>query len=449
MLHVTSVHSEGGAPVILGKENWLFYRYEILDASESAGTDISLDLVRRFNKVLFANGIGMAMAIVPLKMRIYSEYLPDNIKTNDYMSRNYERASRALREARVNVVDLNSAFMDGARRNTESPLFFRLDTHWSPAGALLAAETIMAGIQVNPALKAALDATPEENYKMVSGSLKRPFKGGDLIAQLPKMSPAVAPEQVAPLVVKRVPSDKEGLTGSRQPTGIALVGSSYSYAWTGFQDALRYALQRDVSSLAVGVGQGAWSGMETYLRSNQFQAHGPRLLIWEMPERELRGPPDYRFRDTRFASDNNEWLLRVSALAQRNCRPAMAMPRLARVSLAAKSANVLGEDVVAGPTKDGDFIQIDFDKPIETLDYLSVRVTTAGSMALILEGSGPGVPTRRFTLSMPGDDVAQTTKIALPSNGAGFSKVRIFPGKSNGFKFQGLQVCRQPEDLLS
>jgi alginate O-acetyltransferase complex protein AlgJ len=435
-------------PGIVGKNDWLFYRYELSDVVDTATTDASLDLIQRFNKVLSANGVSMAVTLVPLKMRIYSEYLPDNIKVNDYMASNYERMSKVLRTAQVNVIDLNTAFMNSPKRSSDTPLFFRLDTHWAPAGSMLAAEAIKAGIDGNAALKKVLDATPEEGFKLVLGKRKVNSKSRDLVEQLPKDSPVFAPEQFVPFSVSRAQPPKEDLLGNREPLGMTLVGSSYSHAWTGFPDALRYTLQRDMLSISVGADQGSWVGMEGYLRDDAFQSQTPKMVIWEMPERDLRAPPNYKFRDARYVSDNTEWLLRVSALVQASCKPSTVTAKLAPVGLAANAANLKGSEVATGPTNDADFIEVGFDKPVEKLDYLVARAVTNGSKTITLEGSGPGVATRRFTLNVAGDDMAHALKTPLPSNGNGFTKVRIFPGKSNGFALQGLQVCRQPEDLL-
>lgn len=433
---------------IVGKNDWLFYRYELTDASHSAMTDVSLGLIQRFNKTLSSNGVSLAVVMVPLKMRIYSEHLPDDIKINDYMAGNYSRMSQALQAAQVNVIDLNTAFLQSTQRNSESPFFFRLDTHWTPTGALVAAEAVKTGIAVNPNLKRAMGAVAEEGFKIVLDKRTRASKGRDLVQQLPPGSPDFAVEQVAQIRVNRSQPAKEDLLGNRAPVGVALVGSSYSRDWTGFSDALRYTLQRDILSVAVGADQGSWVGLEGYLRDDAFQTQAPKMLIWEMPERDLRAPPDYKFREARYLSDNTEWLLRVSALVQASCKPSAVTPKLSAVGLAAKTASLTGGELAAGASNDGDFVEINFDKPLEKLDYLVARAAVMGSKTIIIEGSGPGVATRRFTLNVPGDDVPHALKTPLPSNGNGFTKVRIFPGKTNIFSLQGIQVCRQPEDLL-
>lgn len=432
---------------IIGKDEWLYYRIELSDSGDAATTDASLDLIQRFNRVLAANGISMAVAVVPLKMRIYPEHMPDTVKVNDYMKGNYDRMSKALLAAGVNVIDVNTSFLTSPKRDTPNPFYFRLDTHWAPSGALLAAETVKAGIDANPTMKKALDSMPEVKYSFAS-SRRAHSKARDLVDQLPPNSPSFGLEQFTPMRIARVEAAKEDLLGNRTSVGLTLVGSSYSSAWTGFPDALRYTLQRDLLSISVGADQGSWIGIESYLSDDSFQTQKPKLLIWEMPERDMRAPPDFKFRDARYVINNTEWLLRASAWTQTSCKPSAVVAKLAPVGLAASSANVKGADLATGATNEGDFAEIVFDKPIEKLDYLSLRASAAGSKTITLEASGPGVATRRFTVNVPGDDAAHALKTPLPSNGNGFAKVRIIPGKTNGFALQGLQVCRQPEDLL-
>lgn len=448
MLATSAAHAAEPPTGVVGKNEWLFYNYEMSEASHAASTNVSLDLIQRFNRVLAANGVNLVVVMVPVKMRIYSEHLPDDIKINDYMASNYERMNKALLAANVKTIDLNTAFVNSPKRNSDTPLFFRLDTHWTPTGAMLAAETVKAGINSNSVLKAALDATPEEAFKLAIANRKRPSKGRDLVENLPKNALTFAPEMVAQVNVTRVQAPKEDLLGNRTPVGLTLVGSSYSMDWTGFGDALRYSLQRDILSVAVAADQGSWVGIESYLRDDAFQTKAPKMIVWEMPERDMRAPPDYKFRDARYVTNNTEWLLRASAWAQGSCKPSAVAAKLMPVGLAANSGNLKGTKLVTGPTSDSDFIEISFDKPVERLDYLSVLASTAGSKSVVLEASAPGVAARRFTMVVPGDDVAHALKAPLPSAAAGFTKLRVFPGKTNAFVFDTPQICRQPEDLL-
>eukprot|EP01041_Mallomonas_annulata_P028917 gene28917-50824_t len=102
----------------------------------------------------------------------------------------------------------------------------------------------------------------------------------------------------------------------------------------------------------------------------------------------------------------------------------------------------------AGATGDADFIDISFDKPVGQLDYLSMQAVVSGSKVVTLEASGPGVATRKFNVTVAGDDTAHALKSPLPSGGAGYNRVKLYPGKASKVALTGLQVCRQPEDLL-
>lgn len=448
LMLMTSGHAAESPTGIIGKNEWLFYKYELSDVKDKESTGISLDLIQRFNKVVSVAGVNLAVVMVPLKMRLYSEHLPDEVRLNDYMAGNYDRMIKVLRSGGVNAIDLNTPFMASSKRASENPIYFRLDSHWSPTGSMLASEVVKAELLANPALKSALDQTPEEGFKVVYGTRKRPSKVRDLVNVLPSNSLTFAPEQVMPVNVSRLQPPKEDLLGNGVIPGLTLLGSSYSHSWTGFSDGLRYQLQRDLLSISVGADQGSWVGLETYLRDDAFQTKPPKILIWEMPERDLLAPPGYKFRDARYKIDDMEWLLRVSAWVQPSCKASSVTAKLGSAGLASNPAQVKGANVSTGPTTDNDFVELNFDKPLERLDYLAGRTITAGSKTVTLEASGPGVTTRRFAVNVAGDDLAHALKTPLPSNGGGFTKVKIFPGITTAFALQNVQVCRQPEGLL-
>lgn len=438
---VHSQETEG----ILGKNEWLFNKYEQLNSTYAAPTAESVALIGRLNKVLMANGITLAVTMVPLKMRIYSEYLPDSVKFNDYMAGNYDQISKALQTAGVAFIDLNTPFMNSPKRNSDTPLFFKLDSHWNLTGAMIAAETVKTGLESNKITKLALDATPVVAYEIKFGKRKLPSRGRNLVAALPRNSGTFQPEQFTPVSVTRAQAVPEGNPPS---TGIAVAGSSSSKEWTGFIDALRYTLQRDILNVSVTGDIGPWVGMESYLGSDAFLSNAPKLLIWEWAESTMHAPPDHPYQDARYVSNNTEWLLRASTWAQSTCKPSTVTAKFASVGLAANATNIKGKDLIAGSTSRDDFVEIAFDKPLEKLDYLLARTVVVGSKTVVFEGIGQGVATRRFTLNVPGDTAPHLLKTPLPSNGKGFSKVRVYPGKTEGFTLKDLQICRLADDIL-
>ena len=435
---ITSAAAADPSPGIVGKDGWLFYRYEAADLS-TADTITSVQLITRISRVLARNDVTLAVALVPVKMRIYAEHLPADYKLTPYMAGQYDRLAKALRAGSVHFIDLNSAFMQSALRAGDTPLFYRLDTHWSPSGAMLAAETIKAGIDADPALARQVDALPVQKYRVSWDDRKKMDPANDLVPQLPKGSGDPGQEAAMHFYVARETPSTTGLLDEVAGPGITLLGSSYSADWTQFPNALRYALQREVLSLFVPANQGSWVGFESYLRDDAFQTRRPKLILWEVPERDMQAPPRYKYRDARYNIDNTEWLLRAAAWATAQCAPA-------RSAVKAR-AGTLG----AGPepSQEGKYVELRFDRPLDKLEYLSARLTTEDSTSVTLEASGAGATTRRFTLPVAGDEAAHAFRTPLYAGGGkGFDKVRLYPGNASRFSLEDVQVCRQMEDLL-
>lgn len=443
VLPASAALSQDAPPGMVGKNGWLFYHHEFVEDPLEAQN--SVDLVARISKVLTANGTQVLVAMAPIKARIYSEHLPDKPKPTSTMLGLYAQLIQSLRAAGVNAVDLNSAFMNSPKRTAEVPLFLRLDTHWSATGALLAAETIRDALATMPDVKKAYDAIPAATYKLTWADQRWPFEG-DLVQQLPKGSPAYEKDMISVFSVTKESAAGGALLGAAPEVGVTLMGTSYSADWTHFPAALRYALQRDALSLSIAADQGQWVGLDTYLRNDAFQTNRPKLLIWEMPERDMKAPPDMPYREARYVINNTEWLLRVSALAQKDCTAATTQVRVEPASLGQSNTDA---GLKVGATQDTDYVELRFSRPFDRLEYLAAQLTTNGSKTMTLEASGPGVATRKFTLPLAGDDVAHTFKAPLPPKGKnGYTKVKLYPGVTSGFELKGLAICQQPADLL-
>lgn len=302
------------APVLFGKNDWLFTPYEFATSADAQDTQATIQLLEKANKLFERKGIALALVIVPSKIRIHADQLPDNKPLDSYTADKYENAYKTLSAGGVTVVNLNKAFLASPHRTSDTPLFLRLDTHWSPSGALLAAEAIKAEIDGNTVLKSALAATPEVKFALTWNKQKSNTRARDLVKYLPAGSSNYPPEQVMPFKVARVQASQSSLLDAGEAVGITVIGSSYTNKNTGYPDGLRYTLQRELLDISLPVDQGPWYGMEAYLKDESFKTKKPKLIIWEIPERELRSPPNNKFRDPRYIIDNNEWLSRVSEL---------------------------------------------------------------------------------------------------------------------------------------
>jgi len=313
-LGMGAAQAADAVPVLLGKNEWLFTPYEFALSTDVSDTHDTIALIQKANKLFERKGVALALVIVPSKIRIHSDQLPDDKPVDSYTAGKYDNAVKELRAGGVNVVSLNQAFLASPNRSSDTPLYFRLDTHWSPTGAMLAAETIKASIDSTPALKAALETTPEVAYTVSYAKQKSITRYRDLVRLLPKEQQTFAAEYLLNFKVTRATVSQASLQGVGDSVGITVIGSSYTNKSTGYPDAIRFTLQRDLLDISIPVDQGPWVGMEAYLKDDAFKTNKPKLIIWEIPERELRSPPNAKYRDARYIIDNNDWYARVSAL---------------------------------------------------------------------------------------------------------------------------------------
>lgn len=310
----TSLALAQSSPAIIGKNNeWLFVNYEYFTPADTPDVSTTVQLLQRTNKLFESKGITLALVVTPSKIRIHQEFLPASNPMDAFTNENYDKIVKELRGGGVNVVDLNKAFLASPHRNSDTPIFLRLDTHWSQTGAYTAAETIRNEIQSNPKLKTAYAATPEVKFSMAWSEKKVNQRARDIVKMLPAGSPSFPPEQAMNFKVTRDDGAKAGLTGAGENVGILVIGSSYTNRATGYPDGIRHTLQRELLDISIPVDQGPWVGMDSYLKDDAFKTNKPKLIIWEIPEREFRAPPSYKFRDPRYHYDNNGWFDKISA----------------------------------------------------------------------------------------------------------------------------------------
>jgi len=294
--------------VVFGKnKDWLFTGYEYVKPSYAADNQTTINDLIEASKLFRQNGVGLAIVLVPSKIRIYADELPADRPIDDYNMQQYGKAVTALRAGGVDVVDLNTAYLAMTDRTGDNLLYFKQDTHWTPKGALVAAETIKSTVMSTPELQTAWAAAPDVKYNLTWSPRAHPSRARDLVHYLPPGTASFSPERVKTFTVDRDTASTASLTGAGDTVGVTVIGSSYTDAGTGYPDAVRYELQRDVLVLSLPVDQGPWSGMATYLK-NEFKASKPKLVIWEIPERELHSPPAAKWREARYQIDNAQWL---------------------------------------------------------------------------------------------------------------------------------------------
>lgn len=429
--------------VIRGKNDWLFVRHEILHEALDPAARVSLGLIEKLNRVLARNQIALLVAVVPSKIETHAEQLPDDFKVSRYMQGFYDSMLATLRTAGVAAVDLKKPLRNAALQNADSPVYFRLDTHWAPSGAMAAAQAIQEGISTSPSLKKALDSVPSVKYKLEWASKKQRTRFRDITTYLPPGSPSYPPDEIFRFQVSKDNAARVSLLGDMGGGDIALAGSSLSGDSTGFADALRYTLQRDIVNFSINADVGPWVVMRSYLLSDAFQIKPPKLVIWEIPERVIALGPNYQFRPERYKIEDSDWLLQVGALGQRVCESSGVKPKIEPSGLQ------VGPGTRANTsTTDADFVEVSFDKPADPLAYLSARIVADGSRQILIESHGPTGLVKKFTVDAAGDELAHTLRAPLDFRAKGVNRIKIYPGITKTFALTDVEVCRYPEDLL-
>ncbi|RZI86587.1 MAG: alginate O-acetyltransferase, partial [Pseudomonas sp.] len=275
--------NEGRPGVVLGREQWLFSDEEF---KPTAGADQlmqdNLALIRGVRDTLQRQGVQLVLAIIPAKARIYSEYLGAEQPASLHGDL-YNQFHAQARQANVFAPDLQAPMEQAKARGQ---VFLRTDTHWTPLGAEVAAQTVAEAVSRQKLLQAEPQA-----YVTDAGS-SAPYKG-DLTNFLP-LDPLFSELLPAPdNLQKRTTRPAAGNADSGDALfadsqiPVALVGTSYSANphWN-FLGALQQALHSDVANYAED-GHGPLLPMLKYLQSDAFKDAPPQVVVWEFPERYL------------------------------------------------------------------------------------------------------------------------------------------------------------------
>lgn len=270
---------QGRKGVVVGQNGWLFSDEEFA-CPHAAATNLqkNLDFVKEVAGQLSQHGVQLVVALVPAKNRIYQSQL-GALQLTSCRQTLYSEAVDGLTSRGVTVVNLLGS-MQAALTEVNTPdLYLHTDTHWTPAGASLAARTIAATM---PKIGESL------SFRSRTAEAK-PYEG-DLLRYLPGVTgDLVAPDQLAIPATEAAAAAGGDLFGESVPA-ITLVGTSYSAnANWNFEGALKTALKADVLNVA-DEGQGPFTVMDAYLASPTWQQTPPKLVIWEMPERYFLSP---------------------------------------------------------------------------------------------------------------------------------------------------------------
>lgn len=281
LLHDTGPRVRQGCP------GWLFLADEFrlnrhAQANAQAKAQAVIDLQRSLGK----RGIELLVAIVPDKSRIAAPQLCSLYRPTVLQER-IVAWTAALQTAGIHTVDLAATLQplgEGA--------YLRTDTHWSEIGADAAARTVAQRVQ-----QLGIEATPSRQF--ITQTQPEAIRPGDLVRLaglqwLPISLQPLAQSVAATQMVEQAETTPEGgdsledLFGDSNLPNVALIGTSFSRN-SNFVGFLQRALSAPVGNFAKDGGE--FSGAATaYFDSPAFKQTPPRLVIWEIPERDLQTP---------------------------------------------------------------------------------------------------------------------------------------------------------------
>ncbi|MHC8348104.1 alginate O-acetyltransferase AlgX-related protein [Pseudomonas sp. RT4P38] len=281
VLHDTGPRVRSGCP------GWLFLTDEMRINRHALGNaDTKAGVVRDIQQRLAKRGIKLLVAVVPDKSRIANAQLCDLRRPTILQDRAVTWVED-LKKVGIAAVDLAPNLQP-----LGADAYLRTDTHWSETGAAAAAKAVATQVQ-----NMGISATPHRDFEAkVQDPARRP---GDLVrlAGLEWLPVTLqpAPETVAATQIsEKVAEAQNGgdnlddLFGDDNLPNVALIGTSFSRN-SNFAGFLQQALGAPIGNFAKDGGEFS-GGANGYFNNPAFKQTPPKLIIWEIPERDLQTP---------------------------------------------------------------------------------------------------------------------------------------------------------------
>ncbi len=267
---------EGTEEVAVGEGDWLFSREELV-LPPRAQDNINQNLLRVLQTSEYLNRRNVRLVVVPVpaKARVLSHYLSQSPALPH--QKIYAQLLDYLRDNQVSVVDTLSAMARGAGQ----PLYFQRDTHWTPSGAQLVANSTAQYCENQVQLSL-------NHAEFVTETLDTEELSGDLMSFIP-LQPLFSQFQPKPeeFVATKTYAKQDSLFGDTVDNiSTVLVGTSYSAdpRWN-FEGYLKQALGRDLVNWA-SEGRGPFAPMLRLMLTPEA-LENIDLVVWEIPERYL------------------------------------------------------------------------------------------------------------------------------------------------------------------
>ena len=276
-----------GPRVRPGCAGWLFLTDEMrINRHARANAERKAAVVRDVQQRLAKRGITLLVAVVPDKSRIASAQLCDLTRPAQLQDRAVVWVD-GLNKAGVATLDLALSLQP-----LGADAYLRTDTHWSETGAAAAAKAVATRVNT-----LGISATPQKAFEArVQDPARRP---GDLVRLaglewLPVSWQPTAESVAATLISEQASEAQDGgdnlddLFGDDNLPNVALIGTSFSRN-SNFAGFLQQALGAPIGNFGKDGGEFS-GGANGYFSNPAFKQTPPKLIVWEIPERDLQTP---------------------------------------------------------------------------------------------------------------------------------------------------------------
>jgi SGNH hydrolase-like domain, acetyltransferase AlgX len=300
---------QGNEQVYVGRDGWLFFRPDFeyatgrgfledrqlhgrtLEANEytAAPRPDPREAIIQFKEQLANRGIALVLVPAAGKLTVHPEYFSRRYVGEEEPIENpsFAQWKREMNDAGVHVFDAAPLLTERKRHEAQ---YLATDTHWTPAGMQMIAESLAAFLQER-------DLLPRSDREFVTGTLEEKSIG-DIAAmmQLPKSQKLFPREKV---LLRQIRSPDGSLWKPDQNSDVLLLGDSFTNIYSlkpmgwgegaGFAEQLSFALHRGIDVIAQN-DSGAYAtrrALSRELAAGNDRLAGKRVVIWQFATREL------------------------------------------------------------------------------------------------------------------------------------------------------------------
>ncbi len=271
--------------VVVGKDGWLFPVWDEVRTVDPQRIHKVTQVINEAVAILKRAGIETVISLTPAKSRVYREFLPDDFRFSADAERRYAIALDDLRRPGTVVPDLATLFLNLRKAQPTAELFFKTDTHWTPAGSEPAA------VEIARAIKAQLHLPPSARPGTQLGDYVNMLQPkNDLSELLPPALKAKYPGQA--YRIRRVIGAHQSALLEDDTADTVVIGNSFTQPKYGFSDGISKELNRPVGLMWKVHQFGPYRTLLDYLASAGFKQQRPKLIIWDFEETDVDAAAD-------------------------------------------------------------------------------------------------------------------------------------------------------------